>query len=58
MWLRKPNLVASHMAPRLKDQTNLKGAVTMDFPSGGLVNCLVSLQIHQREVEYFATALF
>ena len=43
---------------RLKVEHGLKGAVTMVFPSGGLVDCLMSLQIHQSEVEYLAMALF
>ncbi|KAF2194749.1 hypothetical protein K469DRAFT_650684 [Zopfia rhizophila CBS 207.26] len=38
--------------------TYLKAAVTMDFPFQGLVDCLMSLDIHQSKVEYLAMALF
>jgi len=38
--------------------TCLKAAVTMDFPFEGLVDCLMSLAIHQSKVEYLAGALF
>jgi hypothetical protein len=30
----------------------------MDFPSQGLVDCLISLAIHEGEVEYLAMTLF
>lgn len=48
----------SGIVMRLKEQSSLKGAITIVFPSGGLVDCLISLQIHQSEVEYLAIALF
>jgi hypothetical protein len=35
-----------------------KAAVTMDFPPWGLVDCLMSLVVHQSKVEYLAMALF
>lgn len=38
--------------------TSLKAAVTMVFPYPGLVDCLMSLAIHQNEVECLAMALF
>ncbi|KAF8846903.1 hypothetical protein BDZ45DRAFT_666419 [Acephala macrosclerotiorum] len=38
--------------------TSLKAAVTMVFPYPGLVDCLMSLAIHQDEVECLAMALF
>ena len=38
---------------------DLKAAVTMAFPLwGGLVHCLMSLDIYERNVEQFAIALF
>lgn len=39
-------------------RTSSKAAVTMDFPPRGLVDCLMSLAIHQRRVEHLAMALF
>jgi len=38
--------------------TSFKAAVTMVFPYPGLVDCLMSLAIHQSEVECLAMALF
>lgn len=38
--------------------TSSKAAVTMDFPPRGLVDCLMSLDVHQSKVEYLAMALF
>jgi hypothetical protein len=36
----------------------LKAAVTMNFPPRGLVDCLMSLEIHQSKIEHLAMALF
>jgi hypothetical protein len=44
--------------PQSGDITCLKAAVTMDFPFEGLVDCLMSLAIHESKVEYLAMALF
>jgi hypothetical protein len=38
--------------------TSSMAAVTMDFPPWGLVDCLMSLEVHQSEVGYLAMALF
>lgn len=38
--------------------TPSKGAVTMVFPSTGLVDCLLRLEIYPSEVEHLAMALF
>ena len=38
--------------------TSLKAAVTMNFPPWGLVDCLMSLEVHQSKVGYLAMALF
>lgn len=35
-----------------------KAAVTMNFPPRGLVDCLMSLDVHQSKVGYLAMALF
>jgi hypothetical protein len=38
--------------------TSSMAAVTMDFPRWGLVDCLMSLEVHQSKVGYLAMALF
>lgn len=38
--------------------TSSKAAVTMDFPPWGLVDCLMSLDVHHSKVGYLAMALF
>jgi len=38
--------------------TSLKAAVTLDFPLWGLVDCLMSLDVRERNVEQLAMALF
>ncbi|KAH8772340.1 hypothetical protein BGZ57DRAFT_764040, partial [Hyaloscypha finlandica] len=38
--------------------TSSKAAVTMDFPLWGLVDCLMSLDVRERDVEQLAMALF
>jgi hypothetical protein len=38
--------------------TSLKAAVTLDFPIWGLVDCLMSLDVRERNVERLAMALF
>ena len=39
-------------------ESYVTAAVTMDFPMSGLVDCLMSLAIHESKVEYLAMALF
>ena len=43
---------------RSGERAYFKAAVTMDFPFDGLVDCLMSLAIHQSKVGYLAMALF
>jgi hypothetical protein len=38
--------------------TSSKAAVTMDFPRRGLVDCLMSLVVHESKVGYLAMVLF
>jgi hypothetical protein len=43
---------------QIDEMTYPKADVTMDFPSQGLVDCLMSLAIHESRVKYFAEVLF
>jgi hypothetical protein len=38
--------------------TSSKATITMDFPLWGLVDCLMSLDVHKRDMEQLAIALF
>lgn len=53
-----PYLCGAIRRDTVDNGASLKAAVTMDFPFDGLVDCLMSLAIHQNKVEYLAFALF